>query len=141
MPLQLSVEFNPRTLPAIVAGLASVIAVLACCAAAAAPTAPTADASGREIVVRGSAWAQGVIVSRHDILIVPPPAHYDEWRVHIPDDAVVRLLTTGDRVRRPTADGWRLEAVGVGETTVEFVAIVPPGEPSEPHFTLRVAVK
>jgi hypothetical protein len=99
----------------------------------------------REIVVKGADWANGVTASVHDFVIVTPPAHYDEWRVRVANGDVVRLVTTGDRIRRPGAAGWRFEAVGHGQTNVEFVAIVSSGEkssvPNEPHFTLRVTVR
>jgi len=65
--------------------------------------------------------------------------------VQIASDAIIRLLTSGDRVRRPGADGWRLEAVDRGHTTVTFIPFVPLGKessaPNEPHFTLRVTVR
>jgi hypothetical protein len=128
-----------------VAGLAALTVVLGCRSADDAIAAPTPRTSSHEIVVRGSQWAQGVTVSLNDILIVPPPARYDEWRVRIANDAIVRLLTSGDRLRRPGSEGWRLEAVGRGETTVVFVPFVPFGKessaPNEPQFTLKVAVR
>jgi hypothetical protein len=121
------------------------MAVLACRSGDAALAAPSNHADTREVIVRGPQWAQGVTVSPQDVLIVPPPARYDEWRVQIASDAIVRLLTSGDRVRRPGADGWRLEAVDRGHTTVTFIPFVPLGKessaPNEPHFTLRVTVR
>lgn len=127
----------------ILAGLA--VAVLACSSAAApAPAGPKAAAAS-DVVVTGPDWAQGVRVSLHDTLAVPPPANYEEWRVHAADDAVVRLLTPEDHVRRPGAEGWRFEAVGRGQTVVTFIPIVPAGDrgdrPNEPHFTLKVTVQ
>jgi hypothetical protein len=128
-----------------VAGLASIIAVLVCGSANGAIAASDHGATDREIIVRGPQWAQGVTISLHDTVIVPPPARYDEWRVHVASAKVVRLLTSGSRVRRPAAEGWRLEAVGHGETTVAFTPFVPSGEdssaPNEPHFTLKVTVR
>jgi hypothetical protein len=119
------------------------LAGLSCSSAASAHAAR--PAAGREIRVSGSKWAQGVTVSLHDMLIVPPPAQYAEWRVHVASAAVVRLLTADDRVRHPRADGWRFEAVGRGETTVTCVPLVPSEKsssaPNEPHFTLRVTVR
>jgi hypothetical protein len=145
VPLQAPAQFKGTSLAAIVAGLAVVTAVLACRSAEVAIAAPAARGDGRQITVRGALWAQGVTVSPHDVLIVPPPARYDEWRVQIGSDAIVRLLTAADRVRRPGADGWRLEAVARGETTVAFVPFVPFGKesstPNEPRFTLRVMVR
>jgi len=124
-------------------GLALFLIALACCSAGARTSSVNHDSS--EIIVRGSHWARGITADIHDILIVPPPARYDEWRVRIADDTVVRLVTEGDRVRRPGSDGWRLEAVGRGETTVTFVPFVrsrqQSSEPNEPHFTLRVTVR
>jgi hypothetical protein len=105
----------------------------------------THDTDIREIVVKGADWANGVTASVHDFVIVAPPARYEEWRVRVANGDVVRLVTAGDLIRRPGAAGWRFEAVGHGQTTVEFVAIVTSGEkssvPNEPHFTLRVTVR
>jgi hypothetical protein len=127
-----------------VAGLA--VAALACSPAVSARAArPANGAAAHEVLVSGAKWAQGVTVSLHDVLIVPPPAEYDAWRVHVASAAVVRLLTPADRVRHPPAAGWRFEAVGRGETTVTCVPLVPSekssSSPNEPHFTLRVTVR
>ena len=144
MPVLLSAQFGRRTLLPIVAGLAVVIAVLACRSAN--PTAaPSAHTATHDIVVHGAQWAKGVTAALRDTLVVPPPGRYDEWRVRVVNPQIVRLITSGDRVRRPGSAGWRLEAVGRGETTVEFVPFVPLGDkssaPNEPHFTLRVTVR
>jgi hypothetical protein len=134
-------QFDNATVAVIVAGLA--VAALACSSTGLAAS-PTSRPASHEITVNGRNWAQGVTVSLHDILIVAPPARYDEWRVHPSSDDIVRVVNS-DRARRPGAAGWRLEAVGRGRTTVTFVPFVPSGETSsasnEPRFTLRVTVQ
>jgi hypothetical protein len=121
------------------------LVLLAVTATAGRPPAAPTDGAARKIVVSGQQWARGVTVSRHDMLIVQPPAHYEEWRVHAAPADVVRLQTTGDRVRRPGTDGWQFEAATRGTAVITFTPFVPSGEnssvPNEPHFTLRVTVQ
>ena len=137
------VQSEKRTLTATLFALPLLVCVLSSTVSGVA--APTPQSRGHEITVTGAKWAQGITISVHDILVIPPPASYDQWRVHAANRNILRLLTKGDRVRRPGTRGWRFEAIGRGATTITFVPFVPSGEsssaPNEPKFTLRVTVQ
>lgn len=143
MPFRPPVQFGKQTLTTGIVALT--VLLWACGSTTHGLAARTAHPASHLIAVSGSAWAQGVAVSLHDVLLVAPPARYDEWRVHPLGDSVVRCLTAGDRVRRPGAAGWRIEAIGRGTTAVTFVPFVLSGEtasaPNEPRFILRVTVR
>jgi hypothetical protein len=143
LPLHPLVQSRKSTFTA--TGFALTLLVCICSSTIGGLAAPTTQPHTHEITISGAKWAQGVTISVHDTLVIPPPASYDQWRVHPANSNIVRLLTKGDRVRRPGSRGWRLEAIGRGTTTVTFVPFVPSGEnsssPNEPKFTLRVTVQ
>ena len=100
-----------------------------------------ASAPPRDRTVRVSArdFGRGVAVRVGDVLVVAPPADYDQWDLAFSSE-VLRSLNTENGRRRPPAGGWTSAVMGAGTTDVSLQPFVGQAG-TVPRFVVTVTAR
>jgi len=106
-------------------------------------TARTTGAGEPERTVRVSPGEFGSTVTANvgDVLVVTPPARFDEWTLDFSTD-ILRSLDTAAGRRTPPPRGWTFAVVGAGTTDLACTPYVSGGgAPNAPRFAVTITAQ